>query len=155
MTQNCKAAPELRTNAPKFESGFRLYDLAVHLKQRIDQEIDRPAFRFRVDHQIATFRQLKPIRWVMAKIIIGQLRVFPRFTDIHRNPLIVREKFGPAMVALDLALLLVGWNGRADGETRGYIDASRQCDEVRVEITAIAGVSVARVDRVSTAPTIT
>ena len=88
----------------------------------------------------------------MTKIIIRQFRVLPRFTDIHRNPLIVREKFGPAMVALDLALLLVGWNSRADGETRGYVDASRQSDEIRVEITTIAGASVARIDGVSAAP---
>ena len=48
--------PELRANAPEFESGLGFYDLTVHLKQRIDQEIDRSAFRFRVDHQIATLR---------------------------------------------------------------------------------------------------
>src|SRR6476620_8571023 len=59
------------------------------------------------------------------------------------------------MVALDLALILVGWNGRADGETRRYVYASRQSDEVRVEITTIAGASIARIDGVSAAPTIT
>ena len=115
----------LGANAPELESGLGFYDLAVHLKQRINQEIDRSAFRFWVDHQIATLRQFKPIRRIMTKIIISQLRVLPRFTDIHRHPLTVREKFGPAMIALDLALILVGWNGRADGETRGYVDASR------------------------------
>ena len=61
----------------------------------------------------------------MTKIIIRQFRVLPRFTDVYRHPLIVREKFGPAMVALNLALIFVGWNGRADGETRGYVEASR------------------------------
>ena len=91
----------------------------------------------------------------MTKIIIRQLRVLPSFADIHRHPLTVREKFGPAMVAFDLAFPLVGWNGRAYGETRGYVDASRQSDEVRVEITTIAGASIAGVDRVSTAPTCT
>jgi hypothetical protein len=43
----------------------------------------------------------------MTKIIISQLRVLPRFTDVYRHPLTVREKFGPAMIALDLALILV------------------------------------------------
>src|SRR3954463_12240586 len=89
----------------------------------------------------------------MTKIIICQLRILPRFTDIHRNPLIVREKFGPAMVTLDLSLFFVGWNRCADCETRGYLDASRQRDEVRVEITTIACASIARIDRVSAAPT--
>ncbi len=145
----------LGANAPELESGLGFYDLAVHLKQRINQEINRSAFRFWIDHQIATLRQFKPIRRIMTKIIISQLRVLPRFTDIHRNPLTVCEKFGPAMVALDLALILVGWNGRADGETRGYVDASRQSDEVRVEITTIAGASIARIDGVSAAPTST
>ena len=46
----------LRPNTPEFESGLGFYDLTVHLKQRIDQEIDRSAFRLRVDHQIATLR---------------------------------------------------------------------------------------------------
>ena len=91
----------------------------------------------------------------MTKIIIGELWVLPRFTNVHRHPLTVREKFSPAMIALDLALILVGWNGRADGETRGYADASRQSDEIRVEITTIAGADIARIDGVSAAPTST
>src|SRR5262245_25685903 len=91
----------------------------------------------------------------MTEVIIGQLWVFPRFTDVDRHPLTVCEKFGPAMIALDLALVLIGWNGRADGETRGYVDASRQRNEIRVEITTIAGADIARIDGVSTAPTST
>src|SRR6266511_4620476 len=149
----CSAA--LGANAAELEGRLRFHDLAVHFKQRINQEIDRSAFRFRVDHQIATLRQFEPIRRIMTKIIIRQLRVLPCFTDIHRHPLAICKKFSPAMVALDSALILVGWNGCADGETRGYVDASRQSDEVRVEITTIAGVDVARINGVSSAPTIT
>src|SRR4029077_10918393 len=115
--------PELRANGPELERGFGFNDCAVHLKERINKEIDRSAFRFRIDHQIAALRQFKSVRWIMTKIIIRELWVLPRFTDIHRNPLTVREKFGPAMIALDLAIILVGWNGRADCETRGYVDA--------------------------------
>ena len=152
---NREVAGRLCANAPELESGLGLYDLAVHLEQRINEEINRPALRFRIDDQIPALCQFKPVRRVMTKIIIGQLRVLPRFTDIHRNPLTVREKFGPAMVALDLALILVGWNGRADGETGGYVDASRQSDEVRVEITTIARAGIARMNGVSTAPTST
>src|SRR5881392_3502848 len=91
----------------------------------------------------------------MTKIIISQLWVLPRFTDVYRHPLAVRKKFGPAMITLDLALILVGWNGRADGKTRGYVDASRQSDEIRVEITTIAGTNIARIDGVSAALAIT
>src|SRR6185436_18088900 len=108
--------------------------------------------RFRIDHQIAALGQFKPIRRIMTKIIIRELGVLPRFTDIYRHPLTVREKFGPAMVALDLAFIFVGWNGRADGKTRGYVDASRQSDEIRVEITAVAGAGIARIDGVAAAP---
>src|SRR6266481_7352275 len=89
----------------------------------------------------------------MTKIIISKLWVLPRFTDVDRHPLTVREKFGPAMVALNLAFLLVGLDGRADGETGRDVDASRQGDEIRVEITAIAGADIACVDGVSAAPT--
>src|SRR5262245_58322872 len=91
----------------------------------------------------------------MTKVIISQLRVLPCFADVYRHPLTVCEKFGPAMIAVDLTCILVHWNRRADGETRGYVDASRQCDEVRVEITAITGTSIARINGVAAAPTST
>src|SRR5438477_6320709 len=154
-TQSVKSQQELCPNASEFESGIGFYDLAVHFKQWIDQKIDRSAFRFRIDHQIAPLGQLEPIGRIMTKIIISQLWVLPRLTDVYRHPLAVREKFGPAMITLDLALILVGWNGRADGKTRGYVDASRQSDEIRVEITTIAGANIARIDGVSAAPAIT
>src|SRR4029077_19714685 len=63
----------LGANAPELESGLGFYDFAIHLKQRIDQKINRSTFRLRVDHQIATLRQLKPVRRIMTKIIIRQL----------------------------------------------------------------------------------
>src|SRR5947207_8353084 len=90
----------------------------------------------------------------MTKVVISQLWIFPSFANINRYPLTIREKIGPAMIALDLTLILVGWNGRADGETRGNVDDSRQGDEIRVEITAIAGAGIARIDGVSAAPPI-
>ena len=49
-------ALELGANAPEFESGLGFYDLTVHLEERINEEINGPAFRLWVDHQIATFR---------------------------------------------------------------------------------------------------
>src|SRR6266436_9592530 len=150
-----RCAPALGANAPELESGLGFDDLAVHFKERINEEINRSTFRFRIDYQIPALGQFKPISRIMTKIVISQLRVLPRFTDIHRNPLTVCEKFSPAMIPLDLALILVSWNGRADGETRGYVDASRQSDEVRVEITTIAGADIARIDGVSAAPTST
>src|SRR5215831_19412619 len=103
----------LRANAPELESGLGLDDLAVHLKQRINEEINRSAFRFWIDHQIAPLCQFKSVSRIVTEIVIGQLRVLPRFTDVYRNPLTVSEKFGPAMIALDLALVLVRWNCRA------------------------------------------
>src|SRR5947209_4546247 len=99
----------LSPDAPELESGLGFDDLAVHFKERIDQKIDRPAFRFRIDHQIAALGQFKAISRIMTKIIISELWVLPRFTDVYRHPLTVREKFSPAMVALDCALILVGW----------------------------------------------
>src|SRR4029450_10178704 len=131
------------------------YHLAVHLQERINEKIDRSAFRFWIDHQIAALGQFKPIRGIMTKIILSELWVLPRFADVYRHPLTVGKKFGPAMISLDLALILVRWNGRADGETRRDVDASRQSDEVRVKITTIAGADIARIDGVATAPTST
>jgi len=57
----------------------------------------------------------------MTEIVISEFWVLPRFTDVYWYPTIVCEKFGPAMIALDLALILVSWNGRTDGETRGML----------------------------------
>src|SRR5882724_1364183 len=145
----------LRANAPEFESGLGFYDLAVHLEERINEEINRSTLRFRIDHKIAALGQFEPISRIMTKIIISQLWVLPRFADVYRHPLTVCEKFGPAMVALDLALILVDWNGGADGETCGYVDASRQSNEIRMKIRAVSGAGIARIDGVSSAPTIT
>src|SRR5438552_3356364 len=145
----------LRANAPELESGLGFDDLAVHFEERRNEEIDRSAFRFRIDHQIPALGQFKPISRIMTRIRISELWVLPRFTDVYRHPLTAREKFGPAMIALDLALILVSWNGRADGETRRYVDASRQSDEVSVEITTIAGADIARIYGVSATPTST
>src|SRR5882724_12210305 len=103
------SAPALGANAPELESGLGFDDLAVHFKQRISEEINRSAFRFRIDHQIPAFGQFKPISRIVTKIIISELWVLPRFTDVYRHPLTVCEKFGPAMISLDLALILVGW----------------------------------------------
>src|SRR5207244_7546044 len=112
----------LRPSAPETESGLGFYVLAVHLKQRIDEKINRSAFRFRIDQQIATLGQFKAISRIMTKIIISEFRVLPRFTDIHRHPLTVRQKFGPAMVALDFAFILVEI-GRASCRERVYIES--------------------------------
>src|SRR5947208_14813529 len=60
----------LRANAPELESGLGFDDLAVHFKERINEEINRSAFRFRIDDQIAALRQLKPIGRIMTEIII-------------------------------------------------------------------------------------
>src|SRR3546814_13875007 len=76
----------LRPNPPELERGIGFYDLAVHLKQRIDKEINRAAFRFRIDYQIAALGQFKPIRRIMTEIIINELWVLPRFTNIHQKP---------------------------------------------------------------------
>src|SRR5215831_7215773 len=143
----------LRADASELESRLRFDDLAIHLEQRINEKINRSTFRFRIDHQIAAPGQFKPIRRIMTKIVLSELWILPRFTDVYRHPLPVREKFGPAMITLDLALVLVGWNSRADGETRRDVDASRQSDEIRVEITTIARADIARIDGVSAAPT--
>src|SRR6266404_93118 len=141
-----------RADAPKHESRLGFYDLAVHFEQRIDEKIDRAAGWFRIDHQIAALGEFKPIGRVMAKVIIGELRISPRFTDIHRHPPSIRQKFSPAMVAVDRAFLFVSGNGRANGETSGYADAACQSNEISVKIGAIAGARVTCVHGVATAP---
>ena len=46
----------LRTDPPELESGLGLDNLAVHLKERIGQKIDRSTFRFWIDNQVAPLR---------------------------------------------------------------------------------------------------
>src|SRR5207248_10487662 len=139
-------------DAPEHEGGLRLYDLAVHLEQRIGEKIDRTARRLGIDHQIATFGQLETIGRIMAEVVIGQLWIFPRFTDIHWHPASISQKFGPAMVALNRALVFVGGNRSADRKTRRYADTARQRNEVSVEIAAVPGARVAGVHGVAAAP---
>src|SRR6266481_5475635 len=88
----------------------------------------------------------------MPEVVISQLWILPRFADIHRYPTSIREKFRPAMIALDRALVLVGRNGGANGETSRYPDAARESNEVGMKIGAIARAHIASVHRVATAP---
>src|SRR5438132_1529263 len=96
--------------------------------------------------------QRETIRRVVAEVVVGQRWIFPRFTDIHRHPASICEKFRPAMVAFDRALILVGWNRRANGKTRRYSDAARQSDKISVKIAAVTGSGVARVHGIAAAP---
>src|SRR5437899_9202691 len=89
----------------------------------------------------------------MPEVVISQLWILPRFADIHRYPASVCQKFRPAMIALDRALVLIGRNCRANGKARGYSDAARESNEVGVKIGAIAGAHITSVHRVATAPT--
>src|SRR6266536_5064563 len=109
----------LRANAPEFESGLGVYDLAVHLEERINEEINRSTLRFRIAHKSAALGQFEPISRIMTKIIISQLWVLPRFADVYRHPLTVCEKFGTAMIAVYCAFVLVSRNRSANGKTSG------------------------------------
>src|SRR6266446_999271 len=142
-----------RSDAAEREGSLRFYDLAVHLEQRIDEEIDRAAGGRGIDHQVAAFRQLETIGRVMAEIIAGEFWILPRFTDINGHPAFVGKKFRPTMVAFDCALVLIRRNGCADSKTRRDADAARQRYEVGVKIGAVAGARITRVNRVAAAPT--
>src|SRR6266446_5525747 len=118
-----------RSDAAEREGSLRFYDLAVHLEQRIDEEIDRAAGGRGIDNEVAPFRQLETIGRIMAEIVAGEFGILPRFTDVHRHPTFVSEKFSPTMVAFDCALILVRGNSSADSKTRGNADATRERDE--------------------------
>src|SRR5438034_350699 len=66
--------------------------------------------------------------------------------DLHTSPYVA------AMIAVDRARVLIGWNRSANSETRWYGNASRQRNEVGMEIRAVASARVARVKRVAAAP---
>src|SRR5207244_13522378 len=125
---------------------------AVHFEQWIDEKIDRAARRLRVNYQITAFRKFEPVGRIVPEVVISQLRILPSFADIHRNPATICQEFSPAMVAVDRALVLVGWNGCANREPSGYADAARESNEVGVKIGAIAGARVAGVQGIATAP---
>src|SRR5437763_14170010 len=142
----------LSADSTKHERRLGFYHFAVHLKQRVYEKIDRAARRLGIDHQIAAFRQLETICRIMSEVIIRKLGFFPRFADIHRHPASVCEKFGPAMIAVDRALVLIGWNRSANRETRWYANAARQRNEVGMKIRTVASACVAGVERVAAAP---
>src|SRR5206468_8373033 len=115
----------LSADAPEHEGSLGLYNLTVHLKQRISQEIDRSAGWLRINHQITALCKFEPVRRIMAKVVIRQLWIFPSLADINRHPPSIGKKFCPAMIAVDCALVFVRGNGRADRETGWYADATR------------------------------
>src|SRR5712692_1594917 len=89
----------------------------------------------------------------MAEIIIGELWIFPRFTDVHRNPAAVGEKLRPTMITFDRAFVFLRWNRGADDKARRNPAAPRQRDEVRVETTAIPSPGIACIHCVAPPPT--
>jgi hypothetical protein len=86
----------LRPDAPERERGLGLDYLAVHLKQRVGEKIDRATRRLRVDDQVAALGQFETIGRVMPEIVICQLWILPCFADINGNPATIRQKFRPA-----------------------------------------------------------
>src|SRR6266576_5990240 len=142
----------LSADSAKYERRLGFYPPTVHLKQRVGEKIDRTARRLGIDHQIAAFGQLETIGRIMTEVVVGQLGILPRFTDVHWHPASISKKFGPAMVALNRALILVGRNCSTDRKTRRYADAARQGNEVGVEIATVSGACVARVHGVAAAP---
>ena len=142
----------LSADSAKYERRLGLYHLTIHLKQRVYEKIDWAARRLGINYQVAAFRQLETIGRIVAEVVIGQFWIFPRFADIHRDPSSVGEKFGPAMIAVDRALVLIDWNRGANSETRWYANTARQRNEVGMKIRAVASARVARVERVAAAP---
>jgi hypothetical protein len=60
----------------------------------------------------------------MTEVVISQLWIFPCFADVHWYPAAICEKFSPAMVTFDRALVFIGGDRRAYGKTSGYADAA-------------------------------
>src|SRR5205807_2977558 len=89
---------------------------------------------------------------VMPEIVIRQLWILPCFADINGNPATICQELSPAMVAVDRALVFVSGNSSADGKARRDADAARQCNEIGMEISAVAGVHIAGIHGVTTAP---
>src|SRR6266545_7449923 len=117
--------PFLCPDTAEHESCFGFYYLAIHLEQGVNEKVDRPAGRLGIDDQISTFGQLETICRIMTEVVISQLWIFPRFADIHRHPVSIGEKFGPAMVTFDRAFVFIGGNRRANRKARRYSDATR------------------------------
>jgi hypothetical protein len=107
----------LSADPAEYERRLGFYHLTVHLKQRGCEKIDWAARHLGINYQIAVFCQLETIGRAVAEVVIGQLWIFPRFADIHRDPASTGERFSSAMVAVDRAFILVGWNGGANRKT--------------------------------------
>ena len=59
----------LRADATKHERGLGLHNLAIHLEQWVGEEINRPARRLGIDHQVAAFGQLETIGRIMTEVV--------------------------------------------------------------------------------------
>ncbi len=118
------------------------------------EEVDRPRGGARIDDEVAPAAQLDAIGRVVAEVVRRETRVLVRFADVHRPPLAVGIELRPAVVAVDSAVVALGRDRGADGESRRDADGTRQRDEVGVEVGAVAVLGVARVDRIPLPPTV-
>ena len=57
------------------------------------------------------------------------------------------------MIAIDCSLVLISRNSGANGKARRDADAAHQCDEIGMEIGAVAGVRIARIHGITASPT--
>src|SRR5712692_3183415 len=88
----------------------------------------------------------------MTEIIIGELRIFPRLTNIDRDPAAIGKEFRPAMVAVDRALVFVRGDCCANCESSWNSNTARQRNKVGVEVGAITRSGIAGKHRVTAAP---
>ena len=93
----------------EFESGFHGDFLAVHLEVWPEEIVERASFRGGFDGDVAPAAELEAVSGMMAKIIIGQLRMLVGLADVDRHPFAVGMKLRPAVVAAnDAGVLLAG-----------------------------------------------
>src|SRR5512144_1170198 len=89
---------------------------------------------------------------MMSEVVGGEARVLVRFAHIHRHPLAVSEKFGPAMVPVNSTMIAFRRNCRANLQSGRDANLARQGDEIGVEVGAIPGAGVTGIDGIADTP---
>src|SRR5271157_2700828 len=131
-----------------------LIGLAVNLDVRIDEIVQRRAVLFGRERDVAPGGELDAVGVHAAKEIVFLLLGLPCLRDVHRNPSGPGGiKLSPAVIAGNVALVLVLGKREADVEARGNTVSAQHADKRRVEIGAVAVLGIAGPHRVSTAPT--
>ena len=107
-------------NSVEGELDFRPGRLSADLQHGIGEEVDRSGYWTGFDHQVAAAAEFDAVGRMMTEVIGRQGGTLVTLADVNGPPFPIGLELGPAMIAIDPALVSLRRDGRANGKARGY-----------------------------------